>query len=136
MNIKTNDEEAGKEELDNTLKNQVACQLTSYNSPWFKYFLKYDPIPKLEKVKCPVLMLFGELDLQLPTELNKSTMVEALKKGGNKNYTVKIFPSANHLYQSAKTGSPAEYGNLDKKFVPGFLEFMSNWLLKYVDVVT
>ena len=80
-------------------------------------------------------MIFGELDLQVPTELNKDAMVEALKRGGNKNYILKIFPSANHLYQHAKTGSPAEYGNLDKKFVPGFLEFMSKWILKYVDVV-
>jgi pimeloyl-ACP methyl ester carboxylesterase len=136
MNIKTNDREAGKEDLNNTIKNQLACQLTQFNSPWFKYFLNYDPIPKLEKVKCPVLMLFGELDLQVPAQLNKDTMVEALKKGGYKNYTVKIFPKANHLYQCAKTGSPSEYGNLDKKFVPGFLEFMSNWLLKRVDIVT
>jgi dipeptidyl aminopeptidase/acylaminoacyl peptidase len=136
MNIKRNDENAGKGDLDNTIKNQVACQLTQFNSPWFKYFLNYDPIPKLKRVKCPVLMLFGELDLQVPAELNKDTMVDALKKGGNKNYTSKIFPKANHLYQCAKTGSPAEYGNLDKRFVSGFLDFMSNWLLKYVDIVT
>jgi dipeptidyl aminopeptidase/acylaminoacyl peptidase len=80
-------------------------------------------------------MIFGELDLQVPTDLNKGAMVEALKRGGNKDYTLKIFPSANHLFQNAQTGSPTEYGNLDKKFVPGFLEFMSNWILKYVDVV-
>jgi hypothetical protein len=134
MNIKTNDKEVRKEDLDNTLENQVTCQLTQFNSPWFKYFLSYDPIPKLEKVKCPVLMLFGELDLQVPTKINKDTMVDALQKGGNKNYTVKVFPKANHLYQCAKTGSPSEYGNLDKKFVPEFLEFMSAWILKHVDL--
>ncbi len=136
MNKTRIDDNAGKEDLDDIIKNQVACQLTAFNSPWFKYFLNYDPKPILERVKCPVLMLFGELDLQVPVELNKDTMVDALKKGGNKNYTVKIFPKANHLYQQAKTGSPAEYSNLDKRFVPGFLDFMSNWLLKYVDIVT
>ncbi len=135
MNIRTDDKEAKREDLDNTITNQVACQLMQFNSPWFKYFLNYDPKPILKKVKCPVLMLFGELDLQVPIEPNKDMMVEALRRGGNKDYTLKTFPSANHLYQCAKTGSPAEYGNLDKKFVPGFLEFMSDWILKRVDIV-
>lgn len=135
MKKKTNDKEEGKEVLNDTIKDQVNCQLTQFNSPWFKYFLSYDPLPILEKVKCPVLMLFGELDLQVPTKLNKDTMIGALKKGGNKDYTYKVFPKANHLYQLAKIGNPAEYGNLDKKFVPGFLDFMSDWILKRVDVV-
>jgi len=123
-------------DLDKMIKDQVACQLMSFNNPWFRYFLDYDPKPILKKVNCPVLMLFGELDLQVPTKLNKDAMIEALKKGGNKKCTIKIFPSANHLFQFAKTGSPAEYGNLDKKFVPGFLKFMSDWILKRVDIVT
>ena len=91
------------------------------------------PVSVLSKVKCPVLMLFGELDTQVPTELNKKAMESALIQGGNKNYTTRIFPKANHLYQSAKTGSPSEYGNLEKNFIPGFLDFMSTWVLKCVD---
>jgi len=35
-------------------------------SPWFRYFLKYDPRPVLAKVTCPVLALNGEKDLQVP----------------------------------------------------------------------
>jgi pimeloyl-ACP methyl ester carboxylesterase len=135
MNFNSNVETTRKEDLDNTIKNQVACQLEQFNSPWFKYFLEYDPIPILEKVKCPVLMLFGELDLQVPTKLNKDAMVRALTKGGNKNYSLKIFPKANHLYQRAKTGSPSEYGKLAKEFVSDFLEFMSDWLAKQVTIV-
>jgi dipeptidyl aminopeptidase/acylaminoacyl peptidase len=136
MNINGSVEESVQGDLETTIKNQVACQLSQYNSPWFRYYLDYDPVPKLEKVKCPVLMIFGELDLQVPTDMNKDVMVEALKRGGNKNYALKIFADANHLYQHAKTGSPAEYGDLDKKFVPGFLEFLSNWIVKHVDIVT
>jgi pimeloyl-ACP methyl ester carboxylesterase len=85
MNIQTNVENVSKEQLNNNIKDQITCQLEQFNSPWFKYFLEYDPIPKLEKVKCPVLMLFGELDLQTSTELNKDPMIEALRRGGNKN---------------------------------------------------
>jgi len=136
MDMERNDKDAGKGDLDDAIKDQVACQFTQLNSPWFKYFLNYDPIATLERVKCPVLMLFGELDLQVPAELNKDLMEDALEKGGNKDYISKIFPEANHLYQCAKTGSPAEYGDLDKRFVSGFLDFMTKWILKRVNIVT
>jgi len=135
MNIERSDWNTDKQDLDNTILNQVTCQLTTYNSPWFNYFLNYDPKPKLEKVKCPVLMLFGELDLQVPYQLNKEIMVDALRKSGNKDYTVKVFPKANHLFQYAQTGSPTEYSKLEKKFVSGFLKFMSKWILKHVEIV-
>jgi hypothetical protein len=33
------------------------------------------------------------------------------------------------------TMNPSEYPNLAKEFVPGFLEFMSDWILQQVDIV-
>jgi dipeptidyl aminopeptidase/acylaminoacyl peptidase len=75
-------------------------------------------------------MTFGELDLQVSVAQNKTIMEEALKRGGNKNYKSIVFPKANHLYQTAKTGSPGEYAELPKEFVPGFLETISNWILE------
>ena len=66
--------------------------------------------------------------------MSRDAQVGALKRWGNEDVTYKIFPKANHLYQSAVTGSTAEYGTLPKEFVPGFLDFMSTWLLERVDV--
>lgn len=122
---------ANKEEY---LKSAVDAQVLGLQSPWFKYFLTYDPAPALEKVKCPMLALFGELDLQVPAELNKKFMETALKRGENKDYSVKVFPKANHLFLTATNGSPKEYGTLKKEFVPGFLETMSDWILKHVTI--
>jgi len=104
------------------------------SSPWMTYFLSYDPVPALEKVTCPVLLIFGELDLQVPVTQNEQSMVDALIKGGNKDYGVKIFPNANHLFQTAITGSPSKYAELPKEFVPGFLDFMTKWMLDRVSV--
>jgi fermentation-respiration switch protein FrsA (DUF1100 family) len=106
----------------------VEAQLKMPQSPWFKYFLDFDPAPYLEKVRCPVLALFGELDLQVPAEENKQAIVAALLKGGNKDYTVQVFPKANHLYLAAGTGSPKEYPMVKKEFVPGFLDFITRWI--------
>jgi len=49
-------------------------------TPWSKFFLDYDPAPTIQKVKCPVLAVFGERDLQAPIALNRDPMEQALKK--------------------------------------------------------
>jgi dienelactone hydrolase len=116
------------------IKMGVEARIRSLESPWFRFFLTYDPAPALEKVKCPVLALFGGLDTQVPAKLNEDPMESALKNGGNKDYTFKIFPNANHLFLAAKTGSPSEYSSLKKEFVPGFLDTMSDWILRHVTV--
>ncbi len=106
----------------------VAGQLAMAQSPWFKYFIDYDPATTLAKVRCPVLALFGEKDLQVPAESNRTAIVEALARGGNRDVTAKVLPGANHLYQQAGSGSPSEYPTLSKQFVPGFLETISAWI--------
>ncbi|MCE1164240.1 MAG: alpha/beta fold hydrolase [Bacteroidetes bacterium] len=112
----------------------VNSYMKSFTSTWMKFFLSYDPIPALEKVKCPVLLLFGETDLQVPPEQSEKPMLDALKKGGNKDYQSKIFIKANHLFQESDTGSPNDYPNLKKEFVGGFLDFVTAWISKHVTI--
>ena len=119
---------------DAYIKARVDATIKQVSTPWFKYFLTYDPQPALEKIHCPVLALFGERDLQVPAEMDKTAMEKALRQGGNKDFTLKILPKANHLFLSAVTGSPSEYPTLKKEFVPGFLKTMTDWILKRVTV--
>jgi len=100
----------------------------AFGSQWMEFFLKYDPAITLQYVDAPVLMLFGELDLQVPTSINISAMENALREGGNTNFETVVFPKANHLFQEAVKGSPEEYSKLEKKFVPGFLEKITEWI--------
>jgi len=115
-------------DLDAYADQAVDAAIKMPQSPWFKYFLDLDPAPYLEKVHCPVLALFGELDTQVPAAENKQAIVAALEKGGNHDYTVQILPKANHLYIAAVTGSPKEYTSLKKEFVPGFLDLITRWI--------
>jgi pimeloyl-ACP methyl ester carboxylesterase len=119
-------------DTDDDSTAEVNCHLTLFSSPWFRSFLDHDARPVLESVRCPALLIFGGLDRQVPPEMNREAMVGALERGGNSDYFVRTFPTANHLFQSAKTGSPSEYGTLEKGFVPGFLELMSDWILERV----
>ena len=98
--------------------------------PWMKDFLIYDPRPALEQVRCPVLSLIGEKDLQVLAIENSSAIRGALLAGRNQDYTVSILEGLNHLLQTARTGSPAEYELIDETIAPLALTTVSAWILK------
>jgi uncharacterized protein len=106
----------------------LQMQLKTITSPWFKYFVRYDPIPTLEKVKCAVLAINGEKDLQVPPKENLSAIENALKRGGNKNYETLMLPGLNHLFQTSKTGAVSEYSQIEETISPVALETMLTWL--------
>ncbi len=106
----------------------VDAQLKELLSPWFRYFLAYDPIPTLKQVKCPVLALNGSKDLQVPPKEDLAAIGAALKAGGNTDYTTRELPGLNHLFQTAGTGSPSEYAKIDETFSPVALTVIGDWI--------
>jgi pimeloyl-ACP methyl ester carboxylesterase len=96
---------------------------------WFRYFIMTDPAIFWEKVKCPVLALNGEKDLQVSSVENLQAIEKALKKAGNKSVKTIELPGLNHLFQHCKTGLPAEYGNIEETFSPEALRIISDWIL-------
>lgn len=106
----------------------VKLQVQQIATPWMHYFIKYNPAPTLEKVKCPVLALNGEKDLQVPPKENLGAIKAALLKGGNKNATVIELPNLNHLFQECKTGSPQEYATIEQTFSPTALTEITKWI--------
>ena len=96
----------------------IARQLKMASSPWFHYFLTYDPRPALAKVHCPVLALIGEKDRQVPARENLSQIESTLKTAGNNRVTVKELPGLNHLFQKCKTGAPSEYVEIEQTIDP------------------
>jgi alpha/beta superfamily hydrolase len=107
----------------------VEAQLAAFALPWFKTFLIHDPAPVLTQVKCPVLALNGELDLQVPCKENLDAIKAALEKGGHQEHTIKAFPQLNHLFQKCKTGSPTEYGLIEETINPEVLSTIGDWIL-------
>jgi uncharacterized protein len=107
------------------------AQIRPLLSSWMRFFLTYDPRPTLTKVKCPVLAINGEKDLQVPPEENLRAIEDALKAGGNTNYTVKEMPGLNHLFQTAQTGSPTEYTKIEETISPAALDFIGKWILDH-----
>ncbi len=111
-------------------KAALETQIKLVQSPWFRYFLTYDPRPTLAKVKCPVLAINGEKDLQVPPNQNLPEIAKALKTGGNDKVTIKELPGLNHLFQTCKTGSPTEYATIEETFSPTALQIVGDWIVK------
>jgi fermentation-respiration switch protein FrsA (DUF1100 family) len=105
-------------------------QIKRVLSPWFRYFLVYDPQPALKKVKCPVLAINGEKDLQVPPKENLSAIEKTLKAGGNKKFVVKELPALNHLFQTAQSGAPAEYAKIEETIAPLALQTIGDWIMQ------
>jgi len=106
----------------------IQAQSAAAASPWFRFFLTYDPAPTLQKVRCPVLALDGSKDLQVPPEENLAAIGAALKAGGNMDVTTTELPGLNHLFQTTKTGSPAEYGRIEETLAPVLLTTVGDWV--------
>jgi hypothetical protein len=107
----------------------VKAAANGINTPWFRYFFAYDPVPALEKVRCPVLAINGGKDLQVPAAQNLPPIRAALAH--DREATVEELPGLNHLFQPAKTGSPSEYRGIETTIDPAALELITGWILKH-----
>lgn len=146
---KTKDPEVLRTEITNVLKTfidekpeivpqglspeqYISMQISQLLTPWMLNFLTYDPVPALEKVRCPVLAINGAKDLQVPSQENLSKIAEALQKGGNKKGTTMELAGLNHLFQECQSGSPVEYAQIEQTMSPKALDAITEWLKKEV----
>jgi pimeloyl-ACP methyl ester carboxylesterase len=113
-----------------TNEARINGQIKQITSPWFRYFLTYDPRPALRKVRCPVLAVNGEKDLQVSPKQNLPEIEAALREGGNKDFTVRELPGLNHLFQTATKGTPGEYAKIEETISPTALTLIGDWILE------
>ncbi len=97
-----------------------------YGSLWGQ-FRAYDPIPQLQQVTCPVLALFGGRDTVVPPAKNAPLLERALKAGGNRDYTITVFPDGDHVIMATPTGARRNVP-LWTQFMPGYFATMLDWL--------
>ena len=113
--------EAGS--LDNVL-----ASIQRMDQPWMRFFATYDPAPALRRMRCPVLAMTGEKDLQVDPAQNHPVIRAAFEQGEHPDYTIVEMPGLNHLFQTCETGAPSEYQSIEETFAPAALERLSDWL--------
>lgn len=118
--------EISEEDLEAYIHNKFK----RLHSPWFRFYLHFDPGSVLQKVTCPVLAVNGEKDVQVTSKENLQAIKRALEAGGNKNHTVKELPNLNHLLQTAETGNISEYTKIEETISPVALQIIGDWIHK------
>lgn len=101
-------------------------------TPWYRYFIAYDPKPTLEKLSCKVLAINGSKDEQVIAASNLKGIRQALVKSRSKDYEVKEIPGVNHLFQTCKACTLDEYAQLEETMSPEVLKTIGDWLDKHV----
>lgn len=96
---------------------------------WWRKIMDYDPTDHWRLVRAPTLVLYGECDDSSPPRESARRIGDALEKAGNRDYTIKILPLANHGLWSVR-----ECFGADIPQVPGYeaqyLSVMFTWLRK------
>lgn len=100
------------------------------NTKWFRYFLTFDPSTSLKRVRVPILVLNGELDLQVSSKQNLPVIFKALEESGNKDFKIIELPKLNHFFQTCETGSIAEYAEIEETISPSVLNLITEWVLE------
>jgi alpha-beta hydrolase superfamily lysophospholipase len=109
--------------------NQLKATFSAPTYTWFRYFIMTDPATFWKKVKCPVLAMNGEKDLQVAANENLPAIEKTLKSAGNNSVKTVKLPGLNHLFQHCKTGLPTEYSEIEETFSPEALKIIADWIL-------
>jgi pimeloyl-ACP methyl ester carboxylesterase len=106
-----------------TAREAVAEQLA--NAELF-VALRHAPQRVLPRVRVPVLALTGSLDSVVDADANLAAIAAAL--AGNPDVTTVKLARLNHFFQTAVTGDPGEYADLNEDFAPVALNTISRWI--------
>lgn len=88
----------------------------------------YDPYTDMQKIRIPVLAIFGELDTEVPSARIADVTRKALRSSGSKDYVVKVFPHANHgIMVFPEEGKPWRFFG----FAEGYVDLITDWVLKH-----
>jgi pimeloyl-ACP methyl ester carboxylesterase len=116
------------EQLRVELTNQIEQQFQQLRTPWYQYFLNYDPAADWMLLRCPTLAVWGDKDVQVLPDLNRSKIEESVRRNVPLDATLTILPGLNHLFQTAETGMPDEYDTIEETISPALLDTIRAWV--------
>ena len=102
------------------------------DTPWFYSFLTFDPQKAMNDTRQPVLIVQGDLDVQVqPHHADKLAEFARARRTKAPVEVVKV-PGVNHLLVPAKTGDVTEYGSLgpDARVSPQITSAIADFMKK------
>jgi len=87
-------------------------------------------------VKIPVLALYGGKDLNVPAAKNVTALTAELTAAGNRDFTIKVFPDANHDgFETTDLMLDGEQMRYLRRLAPGLVNTQITWVLAHVSIV-
>ncbi len=105
-------------------REEALASARMMTSPWYTAFVRFDPVPYLSRIKCPLLALNGQWDVQVDARQNLGSISELVPQA-----TIKSYPQLNHMFQEAPS-KPASlsYGTITQTISPKVLDDIVQWL--------
>ena len=103
--------------------------IATFNSPWYRFYLRMNSLDFINKVTVPVLAINGTLDFITDAQLTLPIIEQGLKIAGNHDVTVVAIPNQNHWFQECTTGALAEYGAIQETMHESTLELITDWIM-------
>lgn len=122
----------GRDDAD-TLKRTravMADEMAKALDPWTRFSMEHDPRSVLAQLTMPILALNGDKDVQVPAAENLAAIAETFEQSGNAKGRTVVLPGLNHLFQTATTGAPSEYVDIEETFAPAALEIIGDWIVE------
>jgi dienelactone hydrolase len=88
-----------------------------------------DPMPWIRKLRIPALWLYGGLDKHIPPRLSVRRL-EPVAHEAQRDFSIEVFPNANHALVETKTGLTSEMLRSDR-FAPGLFAKVAAWLSEH-----
>ena len=96
---------------------------------WYREHFAHDPLETIKKVRCPLLIVQGEKDFQVPFN-NALTLRDALENSGNSNVRLLLFPNIDHLlkFEPGQSNQLSYINKMNRKVEPLILKSISSWV--------
>lgn len=99
-------------------------------TPWYRFFVRYDPARYLSKIRVPVLALNGDRDVWVNADTNLHNWCTLLPQGADVE-TVRL-PGLNHLLLPCQTGAPGEVIPAEVKMPDEVFDALLSWLQRKI----
>jgi fermentation-respiration switch protein FrsA (DUF1100 family) len=100
------------------------------SNPWMGFFIDHDVLAVARRVTTPSLLLFGGTDQQVTPE-QAAELAGAIRAGGNRDVTSRVFPDLNHLFIYDPVGFPGGYSRLPRSAVePAVVGTVVDWFVQ------
>jgi pimeloyl-ACP methyl ester carboxylesterase len=92
--------------------------------------LAFDPEAAARRVRVPILVVHGAIDLQVPVE-DASRLAAALRAGGNADVTVRVFAGVDHVLLADASGDWRRYIAVPSLIAPAVVRgTIADWLVQ------